>query len=252
MAAKFIVIEGTDGSGKTKQTRLLVSRIHAEITRIGACEKNPRSSALHLRQSASTTKVVEFDFPQYGKPSAYFVEQYLNGVYGTAEEVGPHRASLFYALDRYEASFELRRALEEGKTVVSNRYVGSNLAHQGGKFKSKEERKKFFEWEYKLEYETLGIPKPDISIVLHMPAAMAQELVGKKSSREYLNGKTHDLHEVDLNHLKNAEEAYLELVRAFPSDFRLVECVEGGRLLSIEEVHERVWDVVKGFQSSEV
>lgn len=108
------------------------------------------------------------------------------------------------------------------------------------------ERKKFFEWGYTLEYEMLGIPKPDISIVLHVPAATAQELVGKKSSREYLKGKTHDLHEADLHHLKNAEEAYLELTRTFPNDFRLVECVESGKLLSIEEVHERVWQAVSG------
>ena len=219
----FIVIEGTDGSGKTVQFAKRSERL----------EK-------------SGVKVARWDFPQYGQPSAYFVEEYLNGKYGTAEEGGPERASLFYALDRYEASFSLRQALEQGKTVVANRYVGSNLAHQGGKIQSGDARKKFFEWGYKLEYEMLGIPKPDLSIVLHVPAALAQELVGKKSERGYLKGGTYDLHEADLNHLKRAEEAYLEMTRLFPQDFRLVECVEGGRkLLSIDEVHERVWREVE-------
>lgn len=152
---------------------------------------------------------------------------------------------MFYALDRYEASFALREALEQGKTVVANRYVGSNLAHQGGKIQDDATRKRFFEWGYKLEYETLGIPKPNISIVLHVPAALAQELVGKKSERKYLKGKTHDLHEADINHLKRAEEAYLELTHAFPEDFQLVECVEGEKLLTIEEIHEKVWEIVK-------
>lgn len=221
MPGEFIVIEGTDGSGKTVQFARLCERLE----KLG-------------------TKVAMWDFPQYGKPSAYFVEQYLNGKYGTAEEVGPERASLFYALDRYEASFVLRQALEEGKTVVANRYVGSNLAHQGGKIPDGGERKKFFEWGYKLEYETLGIPKPDISLVLHVPAAMAQELVAKKSERSYLKGKTHDIHEADLNHLNRAEEAYLEMAQLFPKDFVLVECVEGGKLLPIEEIYEKVWGIV--------
>lgn len=221
MPGEFIVIEGTDGSGKTEQFKRLAERL----------EK-------------SGAAIAKFDFPQYGKPSAYFAESYLNGKYGTAEAVGPERASLFYALDRYEASFALREALKQGKTVIANRYVGSNLAHQGGKIKSDAQRKKFFEWGYKLEYETLGIPKPDLSIVLHVPAPLAQELVGKKSERGYLKDKTHDLHEADLNHLKRAEEVYLEIVTLFPKDFRLVECVENGKLLSIEEIHERVWKIV--------
>ena len=198
-------------------------------------------------QFGSNSSVIAFDFPQYGQPSAYFAESYLNGKYGTAEEVGPERASLFYALDRYEASFALRQALTEGNVVVANRYVGSNLAHQGGKIQDAAARKKFFEWGYKLEYEMLGIPKPDVSLVLHVPAAMAQALVLKKGERAYLNGAKRDIHEADLNHLKHAEEAYLEMVRLFPKDFVLLECVEKGKLLSIDEIHERIWQVAERF-----
>ncbi|MBM3257475.1 MAG: thymidylate kinase [Candidatus Liptonbacteria bacterium] len=223
MPGKFIVIEGTDGSGKTEQFKRLTER---------------------LEQSGQ--KVARFDFPQYGKPSAFFAESYLNGKFGTAEAVGPYRASLFYALDRYEASFALRAALEEGSIAVSNRYVGSNLAHQGGKFQTSEERKKFFEWDYEVEYEMLKIPKPDVSIVLHVPAEVAQELVGKKTERAYLHGKTHDIHEADLAHLKRAEEVYLEIVKLFPADFRLIKCVENGKLLPIEAIHEKVWKMVSG------
>ncbi len=224
MPGKFIVIEGTDGSGKTKQFKRLTERL----------EK-------------SGVEVARFDFPQYGKPSAYFAEKYLNGGYGSSEEVGPHRASMFYALDRYEASSALRSELEQGKIVVANRYVGSNLAHQGGKIQDGAARKKFFEWGYKLEYEMLGIPKPDISIVLHVPAALAQALVLKKGERAYLNGAKRDIHEADLEHLEHAEEAYLEMVQLFPKDFVLVECIEEGKLLSIDEIHERIWREVERF-----
>ncbi len=219
---RFIVIEGVDGSGKTEQFKLLTARL----------EKGG-------------DKVTRFDFPQYGKPSAYLVEEYLNGKLGTAEEVGPYRASLFYALDRYQASFELRKKLAEGSMVVSNRYVGSNFAHQGGKFNDKGERRKYFEWNYNLEYIILGIPKPDVSIILHVPAAMAQQLVDKKGAREYLSGSKCDIHEADLRHLQNAEEAYLEMASLFPKDFFFIECVEEGKLLTIEAIHAKVWEAVK-------
>src|SRR5580700_9400291 len=111
MAGKFIVIEGTDGSGKGEQTIRLVKR---------------------LKDSGQA--VTPFDFPRYMEASAWFVSQYLNGSFGTIEEVGPRTASLFYALDRYAASPDIRAALARGETVVSNRYVGSNLGHQGSKF----------------------------------------------------------------------------------------------------------------------
>src|SRR5215217_2684791 len=94
----FLVIEGTDGSGKGTQFKKLVERLEGE-----------------------GYEVAQFDFPQYGQPSAYFVEQYLNGKYGTAEEVGPYTGSVFYALDRYQAAPAIRQALSEGKIVLANR-----------------------------------------------------------------------------------------------------------------------------------
>ncbi len=219
---KFIVIEGTDGSGKTEQTVRLVSR---------------------LRQSGFDLSV--FDFPRYSEPSSYFVQEYLNGRFGTLEEINPHTASLFYALDRYAASRDIRSALEEGKTVISNRYVGSNLGHQGSKFGKEEERKSYFSWDYDLEYKVNGIPKPDLNIVLFVPPEVAQSLVDRKVERQYLGGKKRDLHETDLNHLKRTHEVYRELVRLYPGDFVAVECVENEKLLTIEEIHEKVWEEVR-------
>ncbi len=115
---KFIVIDGTDGSGKGTQTEILVNR---------------------LRNLGHDVAMA--DFPQYGQVSAGLVEEYLNGNYGKAEEVGPYRASIFYACDRYDASFKIRKWLEEGKIVISNRYVTANMGHQGGKISSQKRRK---------------------------------------------------------------------------------------------------------------
>lgn len=213
----FIVIEGTDGSGKGTQFKLLKER----LTKDGY-------------------DVASFDFPQYDQDSSYFVREYLNGKYGTAEEVGPYTGSLFYALDRYQAAPQIRQALEEGKVVIANRYTGSNMGHQGTKFASLEERKGYFIWLDNLEFELLGIPRPSASIVLRVPAETAQQLVGQKEARSYTN-KTHDLHEADLSHLQRAVEVYDNICELFPRDFVKLDCVQGGKLQPIEVIHEQIW-----------
>lgn len=217
---KFIVIEGTDGSGKSEQFKLLKSR---------------------LEENGHTVTI--FDFPQYEKESSFFVRQYLNGAYGGWKDVGPFKASLFYAMDRFDISPKIREAINRGEIVISNRYVGSNLGHQGSKL-SRSERTDFFEWDYNLEFQILSIPKPDLNIVLHVPADVAQALVNKKGEREYLKGKKRDIHEDDINHLKAAEETYLQIVDTWPKEYKLIECVENGNLLSIAEIHEKVWEIV--------
>lgn len=219
---KFIVIEGTDGSGKGTQFKELQKRL--------------------------TDQKVEFetfDFPQYGQPSAYFVEQYLNGEYGTPDDIGPYRGSTYYAMDRYQASFRMREALKAGKWVIANRYVGSNMGHQGGKIADDAERKTYFTWLDDFEFTIMGIPKPDLNVVLHMPAEQAQKLVDQKSQREYLGDKKRDIHEDDLNHLKNAVKVYSEITELFPETFTKIECVDGDRLLSISEVSDLIWQNVE-------
>jgi dTMP kinase len=221
---KFIVIEGTDGSGKTEQFNRLLLRL-------------PEGFAFKT-----------LDFPQYDEPSSYFVREYLNGNYGALEDadVGPRRASLFYALDRFDASEKkLKRWLADGTTVIANRYVGSNMGHQGGKIGDEKKRKDFFKWLYELEYGICGIPRPDLNIILHMPAEIAQELVDRKTARDYIGGKKRDLHEENLEHLRHAEKIYLEMAKLFPDNFAVVECAPDGKLLSIEAIHEKVWTVAR-------
>lgn len=213
----FVVIDGTDGSGKATQTQLLVDR----LTKAGF-------------------SVEMMDFPQYGQKSAGLVEEYLNGKYGPADEVGPYRASIFYASDRYDASFKLKKWLEEGKIVISNRYVTANMGHQGGKIADDEERKKYFEWLYSLEYEIFNIPKPDLNIILHVDAAVAQKLVDQKGARDYVGGEKRDIHEADINHLRNAEKVYIEIAHTF-SNFKLINCTRNNEIMSREAISDLVW-----------
>jgi dTMP kinase len=218
----FIVIDGSDGSGKATQLKELIK---------------------HLKKSGVKTAIV--DFPRYDKPASFFVREYLNGKYGSLKEMGPYKSSIFYALDRFDAASEIRKWLKEGRVVIANRYVSSNMAHQGAKILKSAERRKYFNWNYSLEYEIFGIPKPNLTIVLNVPATIAQGLVDKKGSREYIGGVKRDIHEANLQHLKRAEATYKELIGLYPKDFRLIMCVESKRLLSVPEVHEKVWDMVK-------
>jgi len=213
----FIVIEGTDGSGKGTQFELLAEQ---------------------LKKAGYT--VSTFDFPQYGQPSSYFVQQYLNGQYGQANEVGPYTSSLFYALDRYQSAQSIRQALAAGHVVLANRFTGSNMAHQGTKFANPEERRGFFIWLDNLEFEMLKIPRPDISFVLRVPAATAQRLVDEKQTRTYTD-KKRDIHEADLEHMERSVAVYDELCQLFPRDFVQIDCMRNDQLLDIESIHRLLW-----------
>lgn len=221
MRGVFIVIEGSDGTGKATQAQ----RLHAWL-------------------SAQGHAFVAFDFPQYDKPSAYFVKEYLNGAYGDLATVSPKRASLFFALDRFDASRQIRSALDAGNIVVANRYVASNMAHQGGRIPDSE-REAYFAWNDELEYSILGIPKPDLNIILYIPPEKAQQLVDQKGHRDYVGGTKRDLHEADIDHLRKSSLVYKQLAQQFPNHFTLIDCMDGERLLSIDEVHERVIKHVK-------
>lgn len=220
---RLIVIEGTDGSGKKTQTALLEQA---------------------LRQHGYP--VVTLAFPQYGAKSAGLVEEYLNGKYGAKPtDVNPYVASLFYALDRFDAATKIRAWLASGKIVLLDRYVDSNVAHQGGKIANPAQRKKFIAWLYDLEYRILGVPKPDIVFILFVPSRIGQQLVAKKSTRAYLKKGTHDIHEADLRHLKDAEQSYLWLAKTYPKDHRVIACLENKHLLSPEQIHGKMWGVLE-------
>ena len=217
----LISIEGTDGSGKGTQFKLLEKKLEDE-----------------------GYDVATFDFPRYAEPSSHFIKQYLNGIYGTAEEVGPYSASLFFALDRYEASAAIKKALSDGKVVLTNRFTGSNMAHQGTKFDHPEERRGYFIWLDNLEFQMLGIPRPDCNVVLRVPADIAQTLVDQKEERSYTN-KKRDLHEADIDHLRRSVEVYDDLCQLFPKDFTRIDCVRSGRLMDRQSVHQYVWEKVR-------
>lgn len=216
----MIIIEGADGSGKSTQYNLLKERLLA---------KGYRIKPIH--------------FPRYDEPSSYFVHQYLNGSYGSANDVGPYTSSLFYALDRYEAARDIHQALEDGYIVLCDRYTGSNMAHQGTKFASEAERRGYFLWLDNLEFQLLAIPRPDLNFVLDVPAeVLIKRLEDRPSSSKDIKK---DVHEASTDHIRQAVEVYRDLTEMFPKDFLRIESERSGQLLDKETIQRVIWEKVE-------
>lgn len=212
----LIVIDGPDATGKGTQVSLLIEAL-----------------------KKLNHDVVKADFPQYGKKSAGLVENYLNGRYGTPEEVGPYRASVLYAVDRYDASFEIKKILGEGKIIVSNRYVSANMGHQAGKIKDLILRDKFLEWLDYFEFNLFDIPRPDLNILLVSNPEISQRLVDTKEARDYLEGKSRDIHEDDKNHLMDAQEAFIYVAQKY--NWVIVNCLDKNwQMRTREDIAEQI------------
>lgn len=218
---RMIVLCGIDGSGKTAQSQML-------------CER--------LRRAGKDVKYVEF--PRYSE--SFFgdlIARYLRGEFSSrAGEVDPHLASLPFACDRWEARPMLKQSLEAGKVVVCNRYVSANLAHQGGKLESMEEKKGFRKWAEKMEYEVFKIPRPDLHVWLDVPAKLALGLIANKGERDYLEGDE-DIHEKDLDHLQTTRAMY-EMLAEEDDGWRTVDCAPAGEVLSKDSIAGLVWEAV--------
>lgn len=219
---KLIVVCGIDGSGKTVQSRILCRR---------------------LRDAGHRARYVEF--PRYEE--GFFGEliaRYLRGEFATrAGEVSPYLASVPFACDRWEARPMLEEWLEEGATVVCNRYVSANLAHQGCKIECTQEREEFRRWVERMEYEVFGVPRPDLHVWLDVPPETAVGLITGKGEREYLEGGE-DIHEGDLDYLRATRRMYEHLAEVGEEDWWEVACSPEGELLSEDEVTRLVWEGV--------
>ena len=211
----FIVIEGTDCSGKETQTKKLVEK----FKKIGI-------------------KCQRLSFPMYETPTGKIVGgPYLGKSYicdGWFEEgainVDPKVSSLYYAADRKYNINEILEYVQKGYYVILDRYTTSNLAHQGSKILDKDERFNMFQWIDKLEYWLLGLPKPDMTIFLHVPYRYSSEL---KKNRVLL-----DEHEKSEEHLKNAEVCYLELVGLY--GWKYINCIKNEKIRSIEDINNEI------------
>ncbi|HLP47350.1 MAG TPA: dTMP kinase [Candidatus Kapabacteria bacterium] len=222
---QFIVLEGLDGAGKSTQFELLKSYLK---------QQNIRSQYMH--------------FPRTDTPTIYgeMVANFLKGDYGKINEVNPYLVALLYAGDRNDAKEQLNEWLNQGYFLLVDRYVYSNMAYQGAKIENKNEKEKLNKWIVRLEYEYNKIPRPNLSIFLHMNFEfVSQKLKDARqgADRKYLGGKE-DIHESNLEFQEKVEAEYMNLV-AEQEDFYAVDCFdEKGETLSPEAIHRKIIDLL--------
>ena len=215
---KLIVLEGTDGSGKSTQMQLLAARLEQE------------GCAFRRLQ-----------FPQYAEPSSALIRMYLGGEFGDKpDDVNAYAASTFYAVDRF-ASYagKWKDFYENGGVLISDRYTTSNAVHQGGKME-KEQQQDFFRWLYDLEYEKMGLPKPDLVLLLDMPTELSQKLM--RHREESTNTKA-DIHEKDAAYLAACRKTAAAAAEFY--GWQKIACAAGGEIRPAEEIHEEIFGYVK-------
>ena len=207
----FFVIDGIDASGKTTQVELL---------------------SVRLREMGKTVKVI--DFPRYTQESSYFVRQYLSGKYG--DFVDAKKSSLFFALDRFQASFELREDLKKYDYIIANRYVSSSMIHHACKIENEKERQAFIAWLEELEYEICAIPRPDKIFFLSLSFENNIKLLTQRNLEKEI--VKFDLHESDKEHLQKAWNMAHQI--AHEKTWETILCEEDGIILSKEEISKKI------------
>lgn len=215
---KLIVIEGLDGSGKNTQTKLLLKYLDT----IGVKNKY-------------------ITFPNYDSPSSSLIKMYLNSEFGSEpDSVNAYAASSFYAVDRF-ASFKKfwQKEYNENYVILCDRYATSNAIYQMCKL-PENEWNAYLTWLSDYEYHKLGLPKPDKVIYLSVPIEISQSLLTKR----YMgNEEQKDIHESNLNFLKNCKKAAEYVGGAQGWD--KIECAENGVMRSVDDIHKDIVDVLK-------
>lgn len=211
---KLIVLEGTDGSGKSTQFRLMAQRL--------------------------TEEKVEFRrlvFPRYENESSALIRMYLGGQFGTKpSDVNAYAASAFYAVDRY-ASYkqDWGKWYEDGGLILSDRYTTSNAVHQASK-ETGENRDAFLKWLYEFEYDKLGLPRPDLTIYLDVPTDFTEKLM---RHREQDTGTKADIHEQDTEYLNTCRRTGRAAAEFY--GWTVIDCVKDGAMRSIEDIHQEIY-----------
>ena len=211
---KLIVIEGTDGSGKSTQFRMMSQRLEKE--------------------NVSFRHIV---FPRYSEESSARIRMYLGGQFGSKpSDVNAYAASSFYAVDRY-ASYKMDwgQWYEDGGLVLSDRYTTSNAVHQASK-EPEDKQAAFLQWLYDFEYDKLKLPRPDLTIYLDVPTDFTEKML---RSREASTNTTADIHEQDMSYLATCRETGRKAAQYY--GWTVIQCVKDGTMRSIEDIHEEIY-----------
>ncbi len=218
MNGRLIVIEGLDGSGKSTQFELLQKRLTGEGRALKA-----------------------ISFPDYNEPSSTLVKMYLAGEFSKdPNKVNAYAASSFYAADRYASYIKhWKDDYLSGTDILAARYTTSNCIYQMTKLKV-EERGEYIAWLEDFEYTRLGLPRPDLVILLDMPADISMKLLSKRYNGDE-NKK--DIHEADKRFLEKCRASALYAASA--CGWKIVKCSQNGRPRSIGEVNDELYEIIR-------
>lgn len=216
----FIVLEGLDGAGKSTQIRMLRQLF---------ADRGVESEYVHFPR---------FDSPVYGQ----LIARFLRGEFGGVQEVDPYLVALIFAGDRADAAPQIRQWLAEGKAVVLDRYVYSNVGFQCAKLPAGEERDRLADWIVNLEFGHNALPRPDLSMFLDVPFAFTERKlseVREGDDRDYLQGGQ-DIHEASLQLQQDVRSVYLASAAKDPS-LRVVDCSDAsGAMESPEGIFAKI------------
>ncbi len=215
---KLIVIEGTDGSGKSTQFRLMSQR---------------------LEQDGVSFKHIVF--PRYDQESSALIRMYLGGQFGDKPgDVNAYAASAFYAVDRF-ASYKMDWGnwYENGGVILSDRYTTSNAVHQASKV-PEAERENYLHWLYDFEYDKLALPRPDLTIYLDVPTDFTEQMMRK---REQDTNTKADIHEKDMQYLATCRQVGRAAANFY--GWTVIHCVKDGAMRTIEDIHEEIYGYVQ-------
>lgn len=216
-SGKLIVLDGADGSGKATQTTLLLDRFKRE-----------------------GVPVETLDFPQYSTNlTGALIRECLDGKRGDFMKLDPRVASLLYAVDRFESRDVLLSWLKEGKTVILDRYVSSNMLHQGAKLGTSEDSADFFAWLDALEYGVFALPRPHLIVYLDVTYELRRALMSADGMRQFM-----DVSELDASHQRATEVLATQILGGVRNWVR-IQCVKNGALRKKLEVHEDIYDAIK-------
>jgi len=224
---KTVAIEGSDGAGKATQTERLASFLR----RIGY-------------------KVGNISFPRYTETPAgrmlFEVMKSERASHYDWAHTNPNLASLVYALDRAESKEYILDLIDKNDVLIFDRYVESNLLHQGGKFTEDFERMVFANWLYVLEYDHFGLPKPDVTIYLDLPPEVSRARALKRAQE---TGGSLDAVESDMQYVINGTAAGRSYAEIF--GWAVIKCVVPNDNLELppyeltpEEIHMKIREIV--------
>ena len=216
----LVVIEGVDGSGKQTQTQLIHDRLRDNF------------------------KIRRLTFPDYNSDTSALVKMYLGGEFGNKpESVNAYASSSFYAVDRIGGYLkDWHEDYERGDFILCDRYTTSNAVHQAGKLSGKE-RDDYLDWLFDYEYRLLGLPKPDLVFFLDVPPEVSRELMKNRNNK--ITGESEkDIHESNADYITKSYENALYVAKK--CGWNVIECVKNGKLRSIEDINDEIYNLVMG------